>query len=43
MELVKRACAALRENAGRIGWSIAGGVIGAAIGLLAVTLWLKVQ
>ncbi|HEY1157104.1 MAG TPA: hypothetical protein VGE95_12535 [Arthrobacter sp.] len=40
---MKRAYAALRENAGRIGWAVAEGVIGGGIGLLAVTLYLKAR
>ncbi|MGW2169182.1 hypothetical protein ACWC1C_01465 [Streptomyces sp. NPDC001705] len=43
MELVKRWRTALRENAGHIGWSIAGGAIGAGIGLMAVTLYLAAR
>lgn len=27
----------------RLGWNLAGGVIGCAIGLLGVTLWLRYQ
>jgi hypothetical protein len=40
--LIKRWYTALQGRAGEVGWSIAGGVVGAAIGLLFVTLWLKV-
>jgi hypothetical protein len=41
--LIKRWYTALQKRAGEIGWSIAGGVIGAGIGLLFVTLYLRVR
>lgn len=43
MTKLKRLWLALRERAGEIVWSITGGVIGAGIGLLFVTLWLRAQ
>ncbi|MET9385271.1 hypothetical protein ABZY09_30420 [Streptomyces sp. NPDC002928] len=43
MGLIKRCRAAFQERAGEIGWSVAGGAIGAAIGLLFSAFWLRVQ
>lgn len=39
MELIKRLRMALKKNRARVGWGVAEGLIGAAIGLLAATLW----
>ncbi|WP_327719852.1 hypothetical protein OG381_34255 [Streptomyces sp. NBC_00490] len=41
MELIKRAGRALYES--QVGWTITSGVLGAAIGLFFVTLYLRAQ
>jgi hypothetical protein len=38
---LKRLWTALQNNAGRIGWAFAEGAIGAGMGVLAVTLYLR--
>lgn len=37
--VIKRWYEALRPQLAPLGWSVAGGLVGAGIGLLAVTLW----
>lgn len=41
MTKLKRLGTALRDNAGRIGWAVFEGGIGAGVGLLAITLYLR--
>ncbi|MFF3363550.1 hypothetical protein [Streptomyces misionensis] len=38
---VKRLWTALRSNAGRVGWALAEGAIGALVGLLAAAAYLR--
>lgn len=38
---MKRLCGALKERRERLGWAVAEGFIGAGVGLLVATLWLR--